>query len=72
LITAFPLLSFLCAPLLTLNQLMFLGMIVPAAMGKVTQPPPAKYGPGDDPDVNDTVLDPKGGLIFIKGGSKQW
>jgi hypothetical protein len=46
-------------------------MIVPAAMGELTQLPPAKYGPGDDPDVNDTVLDPKGGLIFIKGGSKQ-
>jgi hypothetical protein len=52
-------------------------MIVPAAMGELTQLPPAKYGPGDDPDddtvldpdVDDTAVDPEGGLIFIKGGA---
>jgi hypothetical protein len=54
-----------------LIQLFFLVMIAPAAMGKLTQPPPAKYGPDQDTDLDDTVVDSEGGLIFIKGGSNR-
>jgi hypothetical protein len=41
---------------------------VSAAMGKLTPPPSARYGPGEEPDVE---VDKNGGLIFSSGKAKR-